>query len=115
MMKSDERRKYPRMRREEQAVIRRMDDPDEDLVHTTLYCKTIDVSPTGMQVRLKKALQSGEKVDVIIQVEGYGNSFHLRGEIKWCRELNGEDACLAGIQVIDTGNSDLASWKRVFN
>jgi PilZ domain len=114
-MKAEERRKYPRLRREEQVVIRRVDDPDEDPAHTALYCKTVDVSPTGMQVRLKKGLEHGEHVDVVIQVEGYGNSFHLCGEIKWCRELAGEEMCLAGIEIVDAEHSDLVRWKRVFN
>ena len=115
MTKSEERRKYPRLRREERAVIRRVADADNDPVHTTLYCTTIDISATGLQALAKKELQSGDAVEVTIQVEGYGNSFHLRGETKWCRPLRGEGFYLLGVEIEDTNDTDFASWRRIFN
>lgn len=115
MMKPEERRKYPRLRREEKAVIRRMDSPDEDPVENAIYCKTVDVSATGMRVRLKNELTPGETVDIVINVEGYSGTFHLLGATKWCRQLQGEDACLAGIELVNAERSDFVSWRQVFN
>lgn len=115
MMKSEERRKYPRLRREEKAVIRRMGSPDEDPVENAIYCKTVDVSASGMRVRLKNELTPGETVDIVINVEGYSGTFHLLGATKWCRPLQGEDACLAGIELVDAERSDFVSWRQVFN
>ncbi|MHB8404631.1 MAG: PilZ domain-containing protein [Gammaproteobacteria bacterium] len=115
MVKPEERRKYPRLRREEKAVIRRMDDTDEDPITSAIYCKTVDVSATGMQVRLKNELRPGEPVDIVINVEGYSGTFHLLGATKWCRPLQGEDTCLAGIELVDADRSDFVSWRQVFN
>lgn len=111
----EERRKYPRLRREEKAVIRKLDGNDQDAITSAIYCKTVDVSAAGMQLRLKSTLKPGEAVDIVINMEGYSGTFHLLGATKWCRQLKGEDGCVAGIELIDIERSDYASWRQVFN
>ncbi|MDE2090439.1 MAG: PilZ domain-containing protein [Gammaproteobacteria bacterium] len=115
MAKPDERRKYARLRREEKAVIRRLNGQDEEEITTAIYCKTVDVSAAGMQVRLKPELKPGEPVDIIINMEGYSGTFHLLGATKWCRHLQGEEECLVGIELMDAERSDFISWRQVFN
>jgi PilZ domain len=115
MAKPEERRKYPRLRKEEKAVIRRLDGQDEEAITTAIYCKTVDVSAAGMQLRLKPELKPGEPVDIIINMEGYSGTFHLLGATKWCRHLQGEDDCVAGIELMDAERSDFVSWRQVFN
>jgi len=115
MIKPEDRRKYSRLRKEEKAVIRRLDGHDEEAITTAIYCKTVDVSAAGMQVRLKPELKPGEPVDIIINMEGYSGTFHLLGTTKWCRHLQGEDDCLAGIELLQAERSDFTSWRQVFN
>lgn len=115
MYKPDERRRFPRMRREERAVLREINKSDDDPVRGTHYCTTLDISPTGLQIRLKRELQAGEPVAVDIHLEGYGESFHLCGETKWCRQLPGEAAYLAGVEILDIDGGNATSWRRVFN
>ncbi|MGA9853482.1 MAG: PilZ domain-containing protein [Gammaproteobacteria bacterium] len=115
MNKPEERRKYPRLRREERVVIRKLDSTDEDPANNVLYCKTADISATGFQARAKKELHPGEQVEVTINVEGYGDSFHLRGETRWCRPVSEENAYLLGVEIIDANGSDFVSWRHIFN
>ena len=111
----DERRKYPRLRREEKAVIRRLEGLDPDAITSAIYCKTVDVSAAGMQLRLRSQLRPGEPVDIVINMEGYSGTFHLLGATKWCRPMSSEDGCVAGIELVDAERSDFASWRQVFN
>ncbi|MBU6510647.1 MAG: PilZ domain-containing protein [Gammaproteobacteria bacterium] len=115
MNKPEDRRKYPRLRREERAVLHRADSGDDDPAVNVLYCKTVDISPTGLQVRAKQQLPPGEPVDVVISLEGYGDSFHLRGESRWCRPAEGTDEFLLGVELLPVEGSDLALWRRIFN
>ncbi|MGH8396616.1 MAG: PilZ domain-containing protein [Gammaproteobacteria bacterium] len=115
MSKPEERRKFPRLRREERVVIRKMDNTDEDPANNVLYCKTVDISAAGFQARAKKELHPGEHVDVVINVEGYGDSFHLSGEIRWCRPAQEDDAYLLGVEITDADRSDFVPWRRIFN
>jgi hypothetical protein len=114
MNKPEDRRKYPRLRREERAVIHRMDS-DDDSVNDVLYCKTVDISPGGLQARAKRQLHPGELVDVVISVEGYGDSFHLRGQSRWCRPAEGAGEYLLGVELLSSEGSDWDSWRRIFN
>ena len=115
MSRPEDRRKYPRLRREERAVIHRLDGGDEDPANNVLYCKTVDISPTGLQARAKQELHPGEQVDVVINVEGYGDSFHLRGEARWCRPAEGAGEYLLGVELLSSDGSDFAFWRRIFN
>ncbi|MHB8423542.1 MAG: PilZ domain-containing protein [Gammaproteobacteria bacterium] len=113
MAKLQERRKYARLRREERAVLRKLND--DDPADAALYCATIDISPSGLQVRLSKELLPGEPVDVVLQMEGYVNPFHLTGETKWCVPLRGENTYLAGVEIKVTKDRDFVFWRRLFN
>ena len=96
MNRPEDRRKYPRLRREERAVIRRMETQSDNPAGDVLYCKTVDISPAGMQARAKQQLQPGELVDVVISIEGYRDSFHMHGQTRWCRPAeDAEEFCLA--------------------
>lgn len=115
MNKPEDRRKYPRLRREERAVIRRLDADGGDPASEVLYCKTVDISSAGLQARAKQQLHPGEMVDVVISVEGYGNSFHLRGQSRWCRPAEGTDEYLLGVELLMSKDGDFALWRRIFN
>lgn len=113
--KPEDRRKYPRLRREERAVIHRMESDGDDPASDVLYCKTVDISPTGLQARAKQQLHPGEMLDVMISVEGYGDSFHLRGQSRWCRPAEGTDEYLLGVELLTSDGGDLDLWRRIFN
>ena len=115
MNKPEDRRKYPRLRREERAVIHRIDSDGDDPAGDVLYCKTVDISPNGLQARAKKQLHPGEQVEVVISVEGYGDSFHLRGQSRWCRPAEGTGEYLLGVELLSSEGSDFGPWRRIFN
>ena len=115
MNRPEERRKYPRLRREERAVIRRVDPQSDNLAGDVMYCKTVDISAGGLQARAKQQLQPGEIVEVVISIEGYRDSFHLHGQTRWCRPAEDADEFLVGVELLASENGDLALWRRVFN
>ncbi|MGH7170138.1 MAG: PilZ domain-containing protein [Gemmataceae bacterium] len=115
MIKLQERRQYPRLRREERAVLHRLEASDEDPEHAVLYCKTVDISAGGLQVRARQELQTGEPVEAVITLEGYGDSFRLRGEIRWCREAGNGEEFLVGVEFGQNQGGELPAWRRIFN
>lgn len=115
MNRPQERRKFPRLRREERAVLHRLETGDEDPEHAVLYCKTVDISAGGLQVRARDELQVGEPVEAVITLEGYGDSFRLRGEVRWCRDAGSGEEFLAGVEFSQGQGDGLAAWRRIFN
>ncbi|HET7923077.1 MAG TPA: PilZ domain-containing protein [Gammaproteobacteria bacterium] len=112
-MTKEERRKHKRMTLEERAIVRSYAEEESD--RTGFHCKIMDVSVGGMQIHLKHAYPVGEKLDIMAYMEGYGNSFHLVGQVKWSHTLHGKDGYAIGIQIEDTRDQDITDWKRVFN
>lgn len=113
--KPQDRRRFPRLRREERAVLHRLEVDEDDPEHAVLYCKTVDISAGGLQIRAKQELRSGEAVEAVITVEGYGDSFRLHGEVRWCRDAGNGEEYLAGVELGQGQGGDLGSWRRVFN
>lgn len=113
MNKLAERRKHKRMSLEERAIVRSYAEEESD--RTGFYCQIIDVSVSGMQIRVRHSYPVGEKLDIMAYMEGYGNSFHLIGEVKWLKALDGKDGFAIGVEIQDTRDQDITDWKRVFN
>jgi Tfp pilus assembly protein PilZ len=113
MSKMEERRKYKRLSLEERAIVR--SDAEEESDRTGFHCKIVDVSAGGMQLHLKHAYPVGEKLDIMAYMQGYGNSFHLVGEVKWLKVLGDKEGFAIGIGIEDTSDQDITDWKRVFN
>lgn len=110
---ADERRRYERRAVQDRAVIHRQ---AEDPAHQTLYCTTVDISPAGLQLKLRQALEQGEHIDIVIHVPGHKETFHLRGETRWSSPTRQDKTFLLGIE-IDSGateHHDLSAWRRIF-
>jgi hypothetical protein len=112
---ADERRRQERKQVQDRAVIHRQAEA-LDPAHSTLYCTTVDISAAGLQLKLKQALDAGERIDIVIHVPGHKDSFHLRGETRWSTASRDKNFFL-GIQIDDgAGQSrDLSAWKKLFS
>jgi c-di-GMP-binding flagellar brake protein YcgR len=112
---TDERRRYARKTVQDRAVIHRQAVADP--AHSTLYCTTVDISAAGLQLKLKQALEAGERIDIVIHVPGHKDSFHLRGEARWSTPVREGKSFLLGIQIDgeDVGSQDLSAWRKLFD
>jgi len=112
---ADERRRHERKPLRDRAVIRRK--AEGEIAPATLYCTTVDISAAGLQLKLKQALDAGERIDIVIHVPGHKDSFHLRGEARWSAPVGQDKSFLLGIE-IDTGEGqsrDLSAWQKLFS
>lgn len=109
-----ERRRHPRKTVQDRAVIHRQATPT-DPAHSTLYCTTVDISAAGLQLKLKQALEAGERIDIVIHVPGHKDSFHLRGETRWSAPVKQDKSFLLGIEIEEgEGSRDFSAWKKLF-
>ena len=109
----DERRKHPRLRREERAVIRQLNISGEDVTVSKYYCTTVDISPGGVQIQTKRAFPLGEQVEITINLEGNPSPFNLSGVTRWIAPSSGEPGYVLGIELITDNN--ISNWRRLFN
>ena len=82
------------------------EDPGE-----IVECKSLDVSRGGLRVSLDRELVVGAILQIGVELPETEETLYLAGEVRWCRELTGkEQRWLVGFQLLDAGNSDIASW-----
>jgi len=113
MTNPEERRKHPRLRKEERAVIRQLNISGEDVTVSKYYCTTVDISPGGVQIQTKKAFPLGEQVEVTINLEGQNGAFNLSGVTRWIAPSKSEPGYVLGIELIN--NNSMANWRRLFH
>ena len=111
---ADERRRYERRSMQDRAVVHRQ--AVQDPTHSTLYCTTVDISPAGLQLKLRQALEKGERLDIVIHVPGHKESFHLRGETRWSSTTQHDKTFLLGIEIDagETQSRDISAWRKLF-
>jgi Tfp pilus assembly protein PilZ len=113
-MDNNDRRSALRLRQEERAVVRPV-DAEESFSHAALYCSTIDISPSGIQIRSVASIPPGARVNIAIMLEGLNQVFYLAGKVKWCARLQDAENHTLGIEFQENDISDMTSWRRIFN
>lgn len=107
-----DKRRHPRLMREETLAIRPISDPLATLQRDALYCSTVDMSASGLQVRLDEPLAEGQRVDIWIALLDDLGTYHLDGRVNWLRGA-GTDL-VAGIEILP-GSENLRGWEELFN
>ena len=111
-MNPEERRRHPRKPVLDRAVLHR----ESEGAHPALYGTALDISVSGMRLKLKQAIDAGERVTVVIHLEGHPGSFRLSGKARWSTPVRGDKSYLLGVELDDAGKEgdDLAAWQNLF-
>lgn len=117
MTDNSEKRKYPRIPREEILSIKLIAPPTE-FAHQgePLYCSTADVSAEGMRIHASHPLEPGQEVDIWIVLLDDRGTFHLTGVITWLREAPDDETpggWLAGVELL-SDSEHLEAWQALF-
>lgn len=110
-MDPEDRRRHPRKPVQDRAVLHR----EGEGIHPALYGTALDMSPSGMRLKLKQALDTGERVTVVIHVEGHPGSFRLTGRTRWNAPSHGDKSFLLGIELDDVQDEASSSWRQLFD
>jgi len=87
--------------------------PDANIEGLTIACSTIDVSASGLRLRLPQSIPAQQKLELWVEIKGTQGKFLLYGEVKWSMSLGEEYLC--GVALLEqTEVSDLADWQELF-
>lgn len=92
--------------------MRPIDEQPSVIQQAAIYCSTVDMSASGLQIRLDENLPKGQLVDVWIALLDNLGTYHLDGRINWIRP-DGQD-WLAGVEVL-TSSEGLRDWEELFS
>jgi len=80
----------------------------------TLSCSTLDISATGLRLRLHQELDIGRVVKLWVEIKGCPGKFMLTGIVRWCCQLSDGITCGIELQESDDELNDMADWQDLF-
>ena len=107
-----DKRRHPRLMREETLSIRPLDVTVAAVDGQPLYCSTLDMSASGMRVQIDQALPEGTRVDIWIALLDDLGTYHLQGRINRLT-TSGDGNLVAGIELLPE-SEDLRGWEELF-
>ena len=115
MEKFAERRKHPRIMRDDQLFIQILGASENpELVGTTLSCSALDVSSQGVRLGVENEVPVASEIELWIDIKGMAGKYFLNGSVKWCYELDSDGVTFEiGIELNDKALTDFKSWQEL--
>ena len=84
------------------------------LLGRTIKGSTIDISASGLRIKLKTPLPADSTIDVSIKLKDDPYTYFLSGKVRWCRETDEEGTYQIGIVIQDLINTetDYKRWRK---
>jgi len=110
----EERRREPRLPREERIFVKILwAVGDDSLAGKTYYCSTQDVSARGLKIRTEHDIPTGCAVCCWIGALDSPGTVVLNGEVKWAKRLAKEDAFLVGVELRPEPEDEFRAWNEI--
>lgn len=116
MRRRRERRRHRRLKHKEQIFIQIIEsDRVPALRGTTVYCSSVDVSLSGMQIELDREAPPGCVLDMWVEVKGRRGRFFLSGEVRWCSADERRVRYQVGIELNEGDATQAKGWAALFS
>ena len=74
-------------------------------------CETLDVSQSGLRVRIGEAVTVGAILQIGVELPGKDEPFYLVGQVRWrMRDKDVPGAWVAGYEILNALGSDVEQW-----
>lgn len=111
--RSDERRQEYRMMQEVSIFLETAAPmPGEDAIGQVALCGSLDISPTGLRMKMDHSLAPFSILQLAIQFADKSR-FHLVGEVRWIKEC-AEDYEV-GFEILESEHTDFTAWQTLFD
>ena len=98
-----------RIEREEEVLVDVIDCSQRpDLNHTSIACRTVDVSENGMKVNTELSIPVHTIVSLRLDLPS--QLYRLKGEVRWARD---EGRHYVGL-MLDENSPDMIAWNQMF-
>ena len=111
-MSSREKRRYVRLPLESRIFIELESPPPGSIVRGRIArCETLEVSDSGLRVRVGEALTVGAILQIGVELPGKDEPFYLVGQVRWrMQDTDSRGHWLAGFEVLNAAGSDIDQW-----
>lgn len=111
---SSDRRREPRLDREERLFIRQVSSSNPDFEQAILRGKTVDLSAGGLCLISSKEIPAGTRLELWVELQGRKAKFMLNSAVRWCKRKEGTEAWTVGVVLVDVPGSDWSRWQLMF-
>ena len=74
-------------------------------------CETLDVSQSGLRVRIGESVTVGAILQIGVELPGKDEPFYLVGQVRWrMRDKDVPGAWIAGYEILNALGSDVDQW-----
>lgn len=110
------KRRFPRQLKAESLSLMVTSSPHMLYQGERLYCETVDISPTGLQVILDRLIEPESKVELWMVLLENRRTYQLKARVIRVegREVNGRERYHVGLQLLPATDSDFENWLQVF-
>jgi hypothetical protein len=113
MTTPDNRRRHPRLMRQERLfIVLVAPGQAEELAGQTVYCATEDLSESGLKIRMQQPLPRGSHVDLWLKMGDHPGTFLLAAQVRWHQALSSGEFML-GLELADRLGTDNERWRAV--
>lgn len=106
-----DKRKELRRASNERLFVQIVKSHDQELVGTTISCRALDVSASGLRIQASTLIPTGCQLDLWVDNSAGPGKFFLSSEVRWARILDG--GCEAGVELHDGAATDIAEWRHL--
>lgn len=105
-----EQRREFRRESSERLFLQIVQAKELDMIGTTISCKALNVSASGMMVACDQAIPAGSFIDLWVDDSERAGKFFLSSEVKWASE-NQPGEYQIGVLLLDGAATDIAEWR----
>lgn len=80
---------------------------------TVILCRILDVSSSGMRIRVDRELPENAILRLCADFGGARSPLEVVGEVRWCREEG--DYFEAGFELYESAYTDIEAWKTLIS
>lgn len=75
-------------------------------------CDTLDVSHSGLRVRLRESVSVGAILQIGVELPGENEPFYLVGQVRWrMQDKEQRGSWVAGFEILNALGSDVEHWE----
>lgn len=116
-MESLERRRHIRLQRDEKLFVQVVSASESpELVGKTYFCKTLDVSESGLKIIVQNCVPNGSELELWVQIQSLSTKYFLHGFSQWCDDVRRvEGSYELGIRLSPRSDTDFGKWQYLFD
>jgi hypothetical protein len=114
MIMPRERRKEPRLDREEKLFIKQVFSGNPEYGQAILKACTADLSARGLCLVASREILVGTRLELWLEHRERKAKFFLASDVCWCRQAEDAETWSLGVALKGAPGSDLSQWQIMF-